>query len=123
MHHLRHRLLVVAALLPLWTALGCNNPCQALCQEIADFSKRECGLEFPQAEVDQCVADHASGNLAEGEKAVCRDGRGNVEEEWDCEEIAIYFQEATGTGDGGTEGDDTGTSALGSASEDAVDNR
>lgn len=102
------RVLALGLLLPLLG--GCQNPCQSLCQEIADFSKRECGLQFPEAELDQCVADHASSNLAEGEAKTCREGKGKVDEEWDCDEIAAYFDAGTGggTGDGGQ---DTGTAA------------
>lgn len=103
------RLLAAGLLLPLLG--GCKNPCQDLCQEIADFSKRECGLEFPEAELDQCIADHASSNLAEGEAKTCRDGKGAVDEEWDCDEIAAYFADSTG-GTGGTDGGgDTGADA------------
>ncbi|MCK6505707.1 hypothetical protein L6R53_20325 [Myxococcota bacterium] len=102
------RLLAMGLLLPLLS--GCQNPCQSLCQEIADFAKRECGLDFPEAELDQCIADHASANLADGEAKTCRDGKGQVDEEWDCQEIALYFEDGTGggTGDGGG---DTGTAA------------
>lgn len=76
---------------------GCTNACQSLCKEIAEFARTECGLTFEDAEVDQCIADHASSQLAEGEAATCRDGKGQVASEWDCEEIAAYFEEAGGT--------------------------
>lgn len=79
---------------------GCTNACQSLCKEIADFAKTECGLTFDEGEIDTCIADHASSELDEGEAAVCRDGKGRVAEEWDCEELAAYFEDA-GT-DGGT---------------------
>lgn len=78
---------------------GCTNACQSLCKEIADFARTECGLTFDESEVDECIADHAGSQLAEGEAATCRDGKGQVADEWDCEEIAAYFEEAGGTGD------------------------
>ena len=73
-------------------------------KEIADFAKSECGLEFSEAEMDQCIDDNARGNLGEGELGQCRDGRGDVAEEWDCDEVYIYFQDDLG----GTGGTDTG---------------
>lgn len=102
------RSLLAGATLLLPLLGGCNNPCQALCVEIADFAKSECGLEFPDAQLDQCIADHASANLAEGEPKVCRDGRGDVETEWDCDEIEAYFDNVGATGGTGDGGSDTG---------------
>lgn len=82
--------LAVASLAP-----GCRNACQDLCVEIADFARTECGLTFPDDQLDQCIEDHKGGALGEGEAAVCRDGRGRVASEWDCEEIAAYFDDGT----------------------------
>jgi hypothetical protein len=73
----------LAAGLLLLLGPGCTNACQSLCKEIADFARTECGLTFDEAEVDQCIADHAGSQLGEGEAATCRDGKGRVAEEWD----------------------------------------
>lgn len=97
---------VIAPILLLLPALatGCRNACQDLCVEIADYASTECGLEFPDAQIDQCIADHKGSALEKGEAGTCRNGLGDVADEWDCEEIQAYFDEAGG--DAG--GSDTG---------------
>ncbi|NOY26318.1 MAG: hypothetical protein GXP62_10645 [Oligoflexia bacterium] len=102
------RPLALAALMTLPLLGGCNNPCQSLCVEISDVSKRDCGLVFSASEIDQCIADYASGNLDQGMAKTCRDGKGTVADEWDCSEMEVYFSTGTtttsGTGtDGGTD--------------------
>lgn len=96
-------------LLPL-AGTACRNPCQTLCVEIYDFAREECDLNFTEAELDQCIANHRGGELDQGEKGTCRDGTGNVADEWDCDELEVYFTVQAG-GDGGADGGDTGTSA------------
>lgn len=93
------RILAPLALLPATLlGAGCRNSCQDLCVEIADFAADQCGLEFPDAQLDQCIADHKSSTLEKGEAGTCRDGVGNVADEWDCEEIQAYFDAAGGDG-------------------------
>lgn len=94
------RALAPLLLIPL-LASGCRNPCQQLCVEIADYAADECGLEFPDAQLDQCIANHGSGTLEKGEAGTCRDGLGDVADEWDCGEVEAYF-DATGSGGGDT---------------------
>ena len=92
-------------LLPAALLAGCNNTCQQLCVEMRDFALDECGYEFSEAEVDTCISEHAGSMLDKGEAGVCRDGRGKIAEEWDCEEVAAYFDDGQG---GDTGADDSG---------------
>lgn len=92
--------------LPLLLA-GCRNSCQQLCVEIRDFARSECDLEFPDAEFDACIDAYAG--VDKLQKQQCSDGVGQVSEEWDCDQVEIYFEGEVG-GDGG--GGDTGTSSV-----------
>ena len=97
MHALRPALLL-PLLLPAALLPGCRNACQQLCLEMRDFAMDECGYEFSDAEVDTCIAEHKGSLLEKGEAGVCRDGRGQIDEEWDCDEVAAYFDEPGDTG-------------------------
>ena len=90
------------------TLTACRNPCQQLCVEIRDYAARECGLQFSDAEFDQCIADHRGGSLEKEQRSTCREGLGDVAKEWDCNEVEAYFSELVG--DGGAQGD-SGVSA------------
>ncbi|RME20327.1 MAG: hypothetical protein D6798_20740 [Deltaproteobacteria bacterium] len=100
------RWLVLLAISAAMTS--CRNPCQQLCVEIRDYAASECGLQFSDAELDQCIADHKGGALEKGERATCREGLGEVDREWDCDELEAYFSELIQ--DGGAQGD-SGVSA------------
>ena len=87
---------IVAAVMGI--LLGCGNPCEAVCGEMAAFA-RECGYSVSQAEVDRCVLDQADvvaksddpGNT----RKTCREygDRVLIEQSWDCLEIGRYFPE------------------------------
>lgn len=80
------------ALLLLVGALGaCNNPCQDLCQRMADFAA-DCGYNVPEAEIDACVERQSS--VEREDKAACRDfGDPEViDGQWTCDDLAAYWE-------------------------------
>ncbi len=99
---------LASAALASVTLTSCRNSCQQLCVEISDYAASECGLQFSDAELDQCIADHKGGSLEKGQRGTCREGLGDVDKEWDCNELEAYFSELID--DGGGQGD-SGVSA------------
>lgn len=78
-------------LLLLGTALlwGCDNSCQALCVQMAEFSA-ECGRTISDAELETCMDDFAS--PAAEERQSCRDfGNPDVlRREWTCDDLNLF---------------------------------
>ena len=75
---------------------GCKNPCQQLCDEIADFVKNECGSEigetFSKEQIKECRAEY-SWHPKEGKQA-CSAALPKLREEWTCEDMIVYFDDA-----------------------------
>jgi len=90
------------ALLPiaLLALAGCRNDCQKLCVAMSDYAS-ECGYEVSKDELKACISDHANKTTPKTERDVCAEEAPALREEWTCDEIARYFQEAQ-------TGDDTG---------------
>jgi len=78
---------------------GCRNDCQALCQEMADFSEEECNKEFPKEQVDACMETYHSREIEEEQEQICEDITPTLREEWTCDDVNDYF-----TGGGGDNG-------------------
>jgi hypothetical protein len=74
-----------------WVVLlaGCNNPCQTMCEQMADLS-RECGNDVSDAEVDDCV--EAFSTASKDDKQTC-DGFNQpdaIRREWTCEDVNLF---------------------------------
>ena len=97
----RHTLLI--AILAL-SAMGCRNSCQQLCARMYDYAQ-ECELGVDEDELASCIDDQAG--LESEDREVCRSfGSAEVlRNEWSCEELESYWDEATSTG-GGDDTDD-----------------
>lgn len=70
---------------------GCDNPCQRLCQNMADLAA-DCGISVSGAEIDACV--NAQASITVEERRTCRDD-GSAEilrAQWTCEDVALYFR-------------------------------
>ena len=70
---------------------GCKNSCQQLCAEIRDYASAECNLQFTKDELKTCYQDHAGSGLEKGDQKTCRESLSLVDEEWECDDIADYF--------------------------------
>ena len=94
-------------LLSLISWFGCS-PCKQLCSDIAKIAEQECGYTITREMISDC-------RKQQGEKD--RDGRKDCRlassslEEWDCNELKIYFESSGETTDETEESDsnDTGS--------------
>ncbi len=85
------------------TLLGCS-PCKSLCDDMAKFAEDTCGYTVTSNMVSECKTQQ--GEKTREERQDCRQVRPVLEEEWDCEELEIYFSD---TSTSNTEADDTAT--------------
>ena len=83
-------------ILALLLATGClRNACQQLCNDMRDYAKDECGLEWSKEQLQDCYKEQRRGNLPENETVGdCREAAPHLEEEWTCEEFEDYFDAA-----------------------------
>ncbi|MDP2314587.1 MAG: hypothetical protein Q8P41_16915 [Pseudomonadota bacterium] len=84
------RLLPLASMLLL---AACNNPCQALCVEMAEYA-RECGYDATAEDVQSCNDEYAGPNLAEGDAEACIEASDpqQLREWWTCEQLLDNYQ-------------------------------
>lgn len=87
----------LVSLLVLVALPGCGNPCQQLCNELADYAA-ECGLTVSPAEVAQCRDDFSGANLEEGDAQTCADANNPeyIREWWTCDDVAENFAHGGG---------------------------
>ena len=91
-------------LIPL-LSLGCRNDCQQLCLEISDLAA-ECGYEWTDKEERTCLADYRNTNTDREYRESCSENIDFVRSEWNCVDMAAYFdEEGTGSDDGDVESD------------------
>lgn len=78
---------MLAALAP-----GCGNPCQQICNEMADYAN-SCGLDVGPEDVTECVDRFAKSELEEGSTQACAENnsRAQIREWWTCEDLAENF--------------------------------
>ncbi len=86
------RLLPLAAMALL---AACNNPCQALCVEMAQYA-RECGYDVPSTDVQACQQANAGPTLADGQALSCIEASDpdQLREWWTCEDLAENYESA-----------------------------
>ncbi len=99
-------LLLLAAL--ALGAAGCNNSCQRLCADMAKFAE-DCGYDaWEKEDISQCRDDFASKNLdnPKNSRDYCSTVSSSLEDEWECDDLAVYFD---GGGSGGGGSTDTGS--------------
>jgi hypothetical protein len=78
---------------------GCDNSCQTLCVQMADFSA-ECGRTISDAELQSCLTSFES--VEAEERQTCRDF-GNpdvIRREWTCDDLNL-FRDVGNSGGGG----------------------
>ena len=72
--------------------VGCHNPCQDLCKEMASFAEDECQKTLSDGEIRTCIRDHTRDQLNDGDLAVCGEFADTISQEWDCKDIEPYFE-------------------------------
>ena len=78
-----------ASLLSLLLIAGCNNPCQALCEDMATIAD-ECGTEFSEAEINSCVDDFAAPSKEDRQTCNEYGGLDVLRQNWTCDDINLY---------------------------------
>jgi hypothetical protein len=69
---------------------GCNNPCQQLCLEIADYAS-ECGYTVSSEDLSTCRSAYAGTDQGE---ACATSLDADVREWWTCDDVAENFQKS-----------------------------
>ena len=75
----------------LLSYMGCS-PCKLLCSDMADLAE-SCGYEITTEMMQECRDQQSGKSLAE--RGDCRAVRPSLEEEWDCDEVAAYFDDSS----------------------------
>ena len=80
---------VLAVLLGCVWLAGCDNSCQTLCVQMADYSD-ECGRTVSASEVATCIEDFD--DATSDELKVCRDygAPDVVRRQWTCDDLNLY---------------------------------
>ncbi len=92
---MRHLLSAVTLLGFTALASGCNNACQALCNEMYDYAL-ECGHPVTKDELKACKQDQSNQNTPRTERQLCRQYYADMRSEWTCEDLADYWDEDPG---------------------------
>ena len=101
MHELPHTFVKIGLFSSLIAgALGCS-PCKSLCDDMAKFAEDTCGYTITSDMVSECK--EVQGEKTREERQDCRQVRPVLEEEWDCEELEIYFSDSTSQDDDTTD--------------------
>lgn len=72
---------------------GCQNACQSLCGQMADYAE-ECGYgPISAEEIDACVEGQKGSELEKGDRGVCREFNDPliIRSQWQCEDLLDYF--------------------------------
>jgi len=72
----------------LLTSFFACNQCKRLCSDMADLAE-SCGYEVTPDMLKDCREQQAGKSFSENGE--CRTVRPALEEEWDCDEVAVYF--------------------------------
>ena len=83
-----------ALLAGLMLVMGCNNPCQNLCEDMATIAV-DCGVTFTDAEINTCIDDFA--DISGDDKQTCSNygGLEILRENWSCDDINLYRESLT----------------------------
>lgn len=77
-------------MLVLVAILGCQNPCQSLCQTMAQRAS-DCGLTVSQDELESCVKANEAPTPEWSQQCLDADEATRLEEWWTCDEVAENF--------------------------------
>jgi hypothetical protein len=80
--------------------VGCRNPCQNLCLDIRDFAEEECGITVPEEQVKSCLKTQRQ--IEREQAQSCMTAAPSLEEEWECDDVEVYFRTEASSGDADT---------------------
>lgn len=78
----------------LSSLLGCLNPCQQICSDMARYASDDCGIEVSVAEISQCEAEQ--GTADRETRGVCSQGNSvdDIAATWSCDDVEDFFPES-----------------------------
>ena len=68
---------------------GCQNECQQVCLDMADYAETDCDKTFKDAQVDACLEKYSE--ATDKELDTCATYGDRIAEEWTCGDIGEYF--------------------------------
>ena len=68
---------------------GCQNECQQVCLDMAEYAETDCEKTFKDAQVDSCLEKYSE--ATEKELETCATYGDKISEEWSCADIGEYF--------------------------------
>jgi len=69
---------------------GCQNECQQICLDMADYAESDCDKTFSEDQIDECLKSFA--DPTEKQLDNCATYGSRISEEWSCEDIGDYFK-------------------------------
>ena len=61
-----------------------------ICMDMASYAE-DCGYTVADGEIDECMDAFKNNKLPEGQKDVCKEFGGDLEDEWNCQDVGDYF--------------------------------
>jgi len=92
---------MISLLFPLIGVIGCKSPCQSLCDEMANYAD-DCGFTYSDEELTACYEDNGRRVTSDESQDACRAYSDDLQSEWTCDDLAIYFDGGGGGGGGGS---------------------
>lgn len=68
---------------------GCQNECQQICLDMADYAESDCEQTFKEGQIDTCLENYSE--ASDKQLATCATYGDTISEEWTCSEIEQYF--------------------------------
>ena len=94
--HLKEMSTCILTIAAFTFSSGCRNSCQQICLDMESFAE-ECGYQFTDEMKSECMQNQ--GKKTGEEKSACRDALPVLTTEWTCEDLEVYFDQSTISGE------------------------
>ena len=78
---------------------GCRNSCQQICIDIEKFAA-DCPEQYAFTDEMKSECMQNQGKKTWEEQSACQEAKSLLESEWTCDDLAIYFDQSTISGEG-----------------------
>ncbi|MEN9786051.1 MAG: hypothetical protein RLZZ299_1315 [Pseudomonadota bacterium] len=88
-----------ARVLFLLAGAGCANPCESVCDVLADYAEDDCGMTVTAADRDAC-RDAQAGEVSDARAEACEAAADPVamREWWSCDDLRANFTAGVSAG-------------------------
>ena len=73
------------------TLVGCKNPCQSLCRDMAALAE-DCGYTIEKDTLQACFDEQARSETTKEDRQSCNEFDEDLTDWWDCEDVSRYFE-------------------------------